>query len=218
MFWLIFTIALWGIIHSLLASIGFKNFIRRALGNGFMKFYRLLYNLFAVVSILPVLYLMISLPDKTLYQAPAPWNYLLRAGQVLSVVFLFIAVLQTDLLSFAGLRQLIVGYSPGALREEKTGSLVTSGLHRSVRHPLYTFSLLILWLSPSMSLHSFIVYAALTIYILIGIIFEERKLLREFGAPYAEYKSRTPMLFPGLLKPGTKGRSSVGTNKFDGTF
>ena len=196
MFWLIFATVLWGVVHSLLASIGFKNFLRRILGNRFMNFYRLLYNIFALVSILPILYLMVSLPDKTLYQAPVPWSYLMRAGQVLSVLFLFIAVLQTDVLSFAGLRQLF--------QEEETGSLVTSGLYRSVRHPLYTFSLLILWLSPSMSINAFIVYAAFTVYILIGIVFEERKLVREFGNVYLEYKSRSPMLFPGPKFGGNK--------------
>ena len=196
MFWLIFATVLWGVVHSLLASIGFKNFLRRILGNRFMNFYRLLYNIFALVSILPILYLMVSLPDKTLYQAPVPWSYLMRAGQALSALFLFIAVLQTDALSFAGLRQLF--------QEEETGSLVTSGLYRSVRHPLYTFSLLILWLSPSMSINAFIVYAAFTVYILIGIVFEERKLVREFGNVYLEYKSRTPMLFPGLKIGGNK--------------
>ena len=196
MVWLIFAVVLWGVLHSLLASSGVKNFLRRFLGNRFMKFYRLLYNVFAVVSIAPVLYLMISLPDQTLYQVPTPWNYFMLAGQGLSVLFLFVAVLQTDLLSFAGLRQLI--------QEEKPGNLVTSGLYRSVRHPLYTFSLLILWLSPSMSMNSFLVYSALTIYILIGIVFEERKLLREFGQAYAEYRSSTPMLFPGLKISGNK--------------
>ena len=190
MFWLIFTIVLWGIVHSLLASTGFKNLIHRTLGDTFMKFYRLFYNVFAVLSIVPILYLMISLPDQTLYQVPVPWSYLMLAGQALSVLLLFVAVMQTDLLSFAGLRQLV--------EEEKTGNLVTSGLYRSVRHPLYTFSLLVLWLSPSMSVNSFIVYAGLTIYLLIGIIFEERKLLREFGEAYEEYRSNTPMLLPGM--------------------
>jgi methanethiol S-methyltransferase len=196
MFWLVFTIALWGILHSLLASLGFKNFIRRALGARFMKLYRLLYNILAVVSAVPVLYLMVSLPDQMLYRIPAPWSYWMRAGQVLSLVFLFVAVLQTDLLSFAGWRQLV--------EEEKPGSLVTSGLYGSVRHPLYTFSLLILWLSPSMSINTFVIYAALTIYVLIGIIFEERKLMREFGKDYADYKSGTPMLFPGWKFRGNK--------------
>lgn len=196
MFWLIVTIALWGILHSLLASLGFKSLLRRSLGDGFMKFYRLLYNLLAVVSILPVLYLMVSLPDKTLYQVPVPWNYLMLAGQGLSVLFLLVAVLQTDVLSFAGLRQL--------MEEEKTGNLITNGLYRSVRHPLYTFSLSIVWLSPSMSINSFIVYVGLTIYVLIGIFFEERKLLREFGQAYTQYKSITPMLIPAPKFGGNK--------------
>ncbi|HUE99881.1 MAG TPA: isoprenylcysteine carboxylmethyltransferase family protein [Anaerolineales bacterium] len=196
MFWLILTIVLWGIVHSLLASMGFKTFLRRALGDGFMKLYRLLYNIFAVISIAPVLYLMVSLPDKVLYQFPARWNYLMLAGQALSALLLFVAVLQTDLLSFAGLRQLI--------EEEKRGNLVTTGLYRSVRHPLYTFSLLVLWFSPTMTINSFIIYVSLTIYVLIGIFFEERKLLREFGQEYADYKSSTPMLLPGLKFGGNK--------------
>ena len=190
MFWLIITIALWGIVHSLLASRGFKNFLRGALRHGFMKFYRLLYNLFAVISIIPVLYLMVSLPNSSLYQVPAPWKYLMLAGQGISALFLFVTILQTNVLSFVGLRQLV--------EEEKTGNLVTTGFYGSVRHPLYTFSLLILWLSPSITMNSFIVYVALTLYVLIGIVFEERKLLQEFGNEYAEYKSTTPMLLPRL--------------------
>jgi len=190
MFWLIITIALWGIVHSVLASMGFKNFLRGALRHGFMKFYRLLYNLFAVLSIIPVLYLMVTLPNSSLYQVPAPWKYLMLAGQGISALFLFVTILQTNVLSFVGLRQLV--------EEEKTGNLVTTGFYGSVRHPLYTFSLLILWLSPSITMNSFIVYVALTLYVLIGIVFEERKLLQEFGNEYAEYKSTTPMLLPRL--------------------
>ena len=214
MFWLIFTIALWGLLHSLLASMGVKNFFRRTLRKTSMKFYRLLYNIFAGVSIAPVLYLMVSLPDQTLYQIPAPWNYVMLAGQAVSVLLLFVAVLQTDILSFIGLRQLV--------EEERTGSLVTNGLYRSVRHPLYTFSLFILWLSPSMSANFFIAYTALTIYVLIGIFFEERKLLQEFGQEYAEYRSHTPMLIPTLSKIVAPRRvpegNSAGTNNFHGSF
>jgi protein-S-isoprenylcysteine O-methyltransferase Ste14 len=51
---------------------------------------------------------------------------------------------------------------------------------------------------------SLIVYAVLTLYVGIGIIFEERKLLREFGKEYADYKSTTPMLLPGLKLSGNK--------------
>ena len=196
MLWLILSIALWGLVHSVIASFGFKDLLRRTLGDGFMRSYRLLYNIFAVISIVPVLYLMAVLPDKGLYQVPSPWSYLMRAGQGISTLLLFVAVLQTDVFSFTGLRQLF--------EEEKPGKLVIGGLYRLVRHPLYTFSLAILWFSPSVSLNSFIVYMSLTLYILIGIIFEERKLLREFGQAYADYKTVTPMLIPGLRFGGNK--------------
>jgi protein-S-isoprenylcysteine O-methyltransferase Ste14 len=57
--------------------------------------------------------------------------------------------------------------------------------------------LLLLWCSPSVSVNSFTLYLGATIYILVGAYFEERKLLREFGQAYAEYKAKTPMLLPG---------------------
>jgi methanethiol S-methyltransferase len=196
MLWLLLAIALWGIIHSLLASTGIKDLFRRAFGDGFMRFYRLFYNIYALVSFLPILYLMITLPDRIFYQVPAPFDTLMRVGQGISIFLLFVAVFQTDLLSFAGLRQL--------MEEEKTGPLITSGLYRFVRHPLYTFSLTFLWLSPRMTLNSFVVYLSLTLYILVGIFFEERKLVRAFGEEYENYRSVTPKLIPGRKSGGNK--------------
>jgi len=196
MFWLIFSVAVWGVIHEWMASLKFKESLRRILGNNSIRFYRLFYNVFSVVSIAPIFYLMITLPDQDFYQIPTPWSYVLLAGQGLSVVLLFVAVLQTDVLAFVGLRQLF--------QEEQTGKLVTRGFYRMVRHPLYTFGLLALWLSSSVSLNAFIVYIGLTIYILVGIYFEERKLLREFGQTYADYQSVTPMLIPGFRFGGNK--------------
>jgi protein-S-isoprenylcysteine O-methyltransferase Ste14 len=209
MFLLIIFIALWGLVHSLLASLRFKDFLRHALGDGVMRFYRLLYNIFSVISIAPVLYLMLTLPDRALYQVPSPWSYVMRIGQGISILFLFVAVLQTDIFSFVGLRQLI--------EEEKKRELVTNGFYRFVRHPLYTFSLLLLWLSPTMTVSSFVVYVAFTLYILIGIYFEERKLLQDFGQAYATYKSVTPMLLPGLSKTRRRQGNSAGTNNFSGS-
>ena len=179
-----------------MASLKFKDMLRRILGSGGVKFYRLFYNVFSVISIAPIFYLMIALPDQDFYQIPPPWSYLMFAGSGISVLLLFVTVLQTDVLSFVGLRQLF--------QEEQPGKLVTRGFYRMVRHPLYTFGLLALWLSSSVSLNAFIVYVGLTLYILVGIYFEERKLLREFGQAYADYQSTTPMLIPGLKFGGNK--------------
>lgn len=196
MFWLILAVIVWGIIHSVAASLGFKEFLRRTFGSGFMKFYRLLYNAFSVVSFAPILYLTAVLPTQNLYHLSAPWNYLMLAGQGLSAILLLAAVLQTDTLSFVGLRQLF--------EEEKQGRLVTTGFYRHMRHPLYTFGLFFLWLSPSVTVNSFILYISLTIYIIVGAYFEERKLLREYGQEYADYQSATPMLIPAIRPGGNK--------------
>lgn len=196
MFWLILAIVLWGVVHSITASVGFKEFLRRTFGDGFMRLYRLLYNVFSVLSFGPILYFMFAMPDKTLYRVPPPWNYLMIFGQGLSAVLLLVAVLQTDTLSFVGLRQLF--------EEEKPEKLVRNGFYGIVRHPLYTFGLSFLWLSPGMTVNSFIVYVSMTVYILIGAYFEERKLLRQFGQEYADYKVITPMIIPGLRFGGNK--------------
>ncbi len=190
-FWLTLTVFLWGIVHSITASLEAKEWINRTFGDAGMRFYRLAFNLFSIISFAPILLLMAILPDNVLYRVPAPWMYLFLAGQLTAGVLLIIGVLQTDTLSFVGLRQLIEG-------ERRTSSLVTGGLYRWVRHPLYTSGLLFIWLSPVMSQNSLVVIVAATIYIIVGALFEERKLKREFGREYEEYRSKTPMLIPGL--------------------
>lgn len=179
---LLFSLTLWGIVHSILAS----NFAKDMLGGA--RLYRLGYNLFAAVSFLPILYLMRTLPDRLVYQVPAPWSMVMFGGQIFAALMLLTAFLQTDSLSFVGLRQLF--------ETEKRGALVTQGLYRVVRHPLYTFGLLFVWLTSTVSQNTLTVYIGATLYTLIGAYFEERKLLHEFGDGYAEYRRTTPMLIP----------------------
>ncbi len=180
---ILLSLALWGVVHSLLASHFAKDMFKS-------RFYRLGYNIFSVVSFAPVLYLVATLDDQPLYQVPVPWNYVMYGGQALSALLLLAAFLQTDSLSFIGLRQLF--------EDEKPGQLVTRGLYKLVRHPLYTFSLFFVWLTPNMSRNSLVFYLGVTLYVLIGAYFEERKLLRNFGESYADYKQKTPFLIPGL--------------------
>jgi methanethiol S-methyltransferase len=184
------SLLLWGTVHSILASLSFKSWLTGLLGKSAMRGYRLFYNIFSFLSFLPILYLAATMPDSLLYSVPAPLSYVLMLGQATSVIFLIIGVLQTDTLYFVGLRQLF--------EEEQPVKFVTGGLYRLVRHPLYTAGLLFLWLSPKMMVNSFVMAVGATIYIIIGAYFEERKLAREFGASYLEYKSQTPMLFPWM--------------------
>ena len=113
-------------------------------------------------------------------------------GQFLAAIGLAVGLYQTGVWEFAGLRQII------APNGEENGKLVIKGLYKYMRHPLYTFGLLFIWLTPVMTVNMLIMYISATIYIVIGAYFEERKLCREFGDAYAEYQSNTPMLLPKL--------------------
>jgi protein-S-isoprenylcysteine O-methyltransferase Ste14 len=183
-------VVVYGIVHSLLASNGIKNLVRRLFGSFADRWYRLAYNIFAVISLLPVLALPALLSDETLYLIPSPWLYLTLLGQVLAVGLLLVGLLQTGVWSFLGFRQLIAGDEGGGTRLE------VRGLYRYVRHPLYTAGLLFIWMTPVMTMNVLALYLGLTIYIVIGAYLEERRLVGEYGAAYEDYKKGTPMLVP----------------------
>lgn len=197
--WIILlAIIAWGVVHSWLASRQAKALARRWFGEAAERGYRLAYNLFAGITLLPVLTLAALLPDSRLYRLPAPWLWAALAVQGLALVALVVGLRQTGAWSFLGIEQL---FQPRPSGEAK---LVVRGLYRWVRHPLYTAGLAFIWFNPLMTVNLLVLNVGLTIYILIGALFEERKLLREFGEAYAEYQRRTPMLIPGLrgrLKP-----------------
>jgi len=127
---------------------------------------------------------------------PLPWLLVTLSFQVLSIVVLFFGVVQTDVWTFIGLRQL-TNTSRG-----KPGEMVVSGLYQWVRHPIYTAGLVFIWCAPVMTGNLLALNIGLTLYILIGAWFEERKLVVEFGEAYLSYQKTTPMLVPFLRIPG----------------
>ncbi len=72
----------------------------------------------------------------------------------------------------------------------------TPALYRVVRHPMMLGVLVGVWAAPHMTLGHVVFAASLTAYILVGVHFEERSLLRELGESYARYRSEVPMLLP----------------------
>lgn len=189
---IVFAVIVYGAVHSLLASLWAKAHARRLFGSLAERLYRLGYNVFAVLTLLPVLALPLVLPDEPLYSIPFPVTLLSLFIQALAGGVVLVGLLQTGLGSFLGLRQL------AASPTEREPRLVVRGLYRWVRHPLYTAGLVFLWLTPVMTVNVLALDAGLTAYIIIGALFEERRLLKEFGPAYQQYREETPMLVPGL--------------------
>ncbi len=85
-------------------------------------------------------------------------------------------------------------------QEKQVAELKVDGVHKYMRHPLYTGTLLFLWgvffIFPYVN--NLIAVLLITLYVLIGIKYEERKLVVEFGDSYRNYQLTVPKLIPRL--------------------
>ena len=184
---------LWAALHSLLASTYVKDWVRGLLGQSADRWYRLLYGFLSIVTLLPLLALLAVLPDQTLYIVPTPWNWMMWGTQGLAVVGLLVAFWEADPLDFLGLAQL----QPS--RQPESDHLRIRGMHCWVRHPLYTMSILLIWMTPTMTVNWLITCLFATVYFIIGSMHEETRLVAEFGQAYVDYQKQVPRLVP---RPG----------------
>lgn len=190
---ILFACALYGFLHSFLAARWLKAWVRQRWGDGFYRWYRLLYNLIVSLTFLPILALLAWLPDRTLYVIPFPWSLVTGFIQLLAAAMIFVALGQSGLISFLGID---VFFSKPSSANEK---LVVTGLYAWVRHPVYTAGLVFLWLTPILTRNLLALNIGLTLYLLIGAWLEERKMVAEFGEAYRLYQQRVPMLIPCRL-------------------
>ena len=180
----------YSVVHSWLASASVKARARRVVGPTADRGYRLAYNIFATITLLPMLLLMAVLPARTLYIVPSPWRWLMVGGQLAALLAAAVTLLQTGIFHFAGLAQLTKEHP------DQSDSLTVNGFYAWVRHPLYTFSLFFLWLTPAMNTNSLTAYILFTLYFYIGSFYEERRLVDEFGPVYKQYQQQVPRLIP----------------------
>jgi protein-S-isoprenylcysteine O-methyltransferase Ste14 len=81
-------------------------------------------------------------------------------------------------------------------RSIKAIPLSIRGPYRWVRHPLYTFMLLVIWSCPELSADRLLFNLSWTGWIVLGTCLEERDLTSVFGDDYRAYQRRVPMLIP----------------------
>jgi methanethiol S-methyltransferase len=182
---LVFSLFAYAIIHSVLASPFAKNAFEKLLSN-----YRLFFNAVAVITLLGPLYFYINLKPSLIID----FSFLKIPGLLISLYCLWVmkqSFKNYSLYHFLGFKKNNSTIAP---------NLVVDGWNKKVRHPLYFGSLMLIWgwflVSPTDKY--LLLSAVLTLYFFIGVRFEERRLVKEFGNAYKEYQQNVPLFIPRL--------------------
>jgi len=197
-------LALFGVQHSVMARRGFKRawtgFVPPALERSTF--------VLATCAALAVLFrFWVPIP------APVMWDVEQRAGRALlwalfglGWLLALVSTFLIDHFELFGLSHVTARLRRRALPE---GRFETPLLYRHVRHPLYAGLLVAFWSGPVMTAGRLLFALGCTAYILIGIAFEERDLLRRFGERYRSYREHVGMLFPRMRWPArSRSRST----------
>ena len=192
--YVIFSLAViaWCVLHSAMISVSATEYLKKRLGPGF-RFYRLFYNLIAILTLIPVALFAFSIQTQAIFQ----WDGYMRIGQVIllgtAVLLFVVGGRQYDVRQMLGIKQISEGTSNKALTN--TGELDTSGVLGITRHPWYLAAILFIW-GRQMDVSAIILNVIFTCYLILGTYLEEKKLVAEFGEKYQAYQKRVSMLIP----------------------
>ena len=199
---IILAFALFGFVHSFLASPAFKKKLVEKAGT-LIAFYRILYNLVAFFFFY-LMYELLPRPDNIIYDLPTPWDLIILVPQFLSIAGILWTLKYFSSLEFLGINQ-VFRYFRGEYRIEDSDERLTlriEGPYRFSRHPLYLFTILFLVFRPVMDIFYLTFFLCIVAYFYAGSVYEEKKLIETFGERYIEYRKTVPRIFP--IKTGLK--------------
>jgi protein-S-isoprenylcysteine O-methyltransferase Ste14 len=182
-------LACFAAIHSLMASLRFKRRAQKILGRRMDPWYPAIFSLTALVTILPLVYLIYLFPGKVLYVVPSPWRWAMVAGQVLAGILSIRAF--TD-----GPHRFKVPLQLAGPSASMGENLAPRGIYCWIRDPFLLSGVLIIWLTPFMTTNILILYAMVTVYLYLGSLHWERRLLAQFGEEYREYQRVVRRIVP----------------------
>ncbi len=145
---------------------------------------------------------------QTLIAVQGPWSWPLRAVFFLSII----GVLWTLGVGFLPLFRVQPVLDELRGTDPQQRPLIVHGPFRWVRHPLFLFSLLMIWSYPVLTLDRLLLNLLFTIWVIVATLLEERHLAATFGEEYRSYQRRVPRLIP-WRRPWKKGDLGVSDSR-----
>ncbi|MEO0883751.1 MAG: methanethiol S-methyltransferase [Pseudomonadota bacterium] len=195
-------IFLFGFFHSLMAREWFKSWWTRIVSKDAE---RSTYVLQSAVFLGLAMWQWQPMP-QTLWQVEGLAAAGLYSLFSLGIVTVLISTFLIDHFELFGLRHV---WSANRAEAMPAPVFRTPFLYRIVRHPMQLGVTVAVFATPHMTLGHLLFASAMTLYIIIGLHFEERALVREFGDAYRDYQRRVPMLLPvpKLIKAPSRAAS-----------
>lgn len=183
-------IVLFGLQHSIMARRGFKAGWTRIVPD---PIERSVYCL-ATAAALALMFLLWHPLAGSVWSVSEPGGRIvLWALFALGWVILFVA---THLINHWELFGIAQAWRHFRGQEAKPHELKMPLFYKAVRHPIYSGILLAVWATPAMTYGHLLLALGFTIYILIGVHYEEKDLVGSYGATYVEYRRKVGMVIP----------------------
>lgn len=183
-------ILLFGLQHSIMARARFKQMITRVIPAGVERATYVLASSLALIVLMwqwrPVGPVLWHVDNRVAVTA-------LWAVNVAGWIGVPLCTFLIDHFDLFGIKRAWHAYRRTTVT--RTG-FVTPLFYKYMRHPMMTAFLLGLWATPHMTAGHALLSAGLSVYILIGVHFEERALVRELGADYLRYQATTSKFLP----------------------
>jgi len=132
-----------------------------------------------------------------------PYIYRAKNSLIFDLIFyaglalIIASTISLDHGSMFGLKQ---GYAAWKEKPIRKTNLQTGGIYSLVRHPITTLLIIVLWAHETMTAGRLLFNILFSAYALLGTVFEEKDLIKNFGSSYLNYRKRVPAFLPSFRR------------------